>query len=180
MKNRSTLLLLFLISFTSLFAQKQELGKVTIDELQEKKHPLDTSAVAAILFKIGEVNFEFSPENGFTMVTKVKTKIKIYKKEGYDWANQAVRYYIAGNSKESVNFKNAVTYNLVDGKIEKTKLKSDGEFKEAINKFWSRKKITMPNVKEGSIIEYEYELISNQIGTIDRWDFQSSIPVNYS
>lgn len=162
-----------------LLAQKYELGKVTLEELSEKKHPRDTSAVAAFLFKVGTVNFEYSNENGFEMVTNVKAKIKIYKKEGYDWANQARRYYIGSNAKETLNFKNAITYNLVDGKIEKTKLKGDGEFTEKVNKFWNRKKITMPNVKEGSIIEFEYVLRTNQIGTIDRWEFQSSIPVDY-
>jgi hypothetical protein len=28
---------------------------------------------------------------GFEIITVVQTRIKIYKKEGYDWANQAVR-----------------------------------------------------------------------------------------
>lgn len=168
--------------FTALFsfAQKYELGKVTLDELNQKIHPKDSSAVAAILFNKGEVQFEFSPQKGFEMVRTVKTKIKIYKKEGYDWANFSQRYYVGDSNSEYLDFKNAVTYNVVDGKIEKTKLKSDGEFMEKVNKFWNRKKITMPNVKEGSIIEFEYVLRSVHISTIDKWDFQTSIPVNYS
>jgi hypothetical protein len=36
----------------------------------------------------------------------------------------------------------------VEGKIQITKLKNDGEFDEEINKYWGRKKITMPNVKK--------------------------------
>ena len=44
------------------------------------------------------------------------------------------------------------------GKIEKTKLTSEGEFDEKVNKYLNRKKITMPNVKEGSVIEFEYLL----------------------
>jgi hypothetical protein len=38
------------------------------------------------------------------MVTKVKKRVKIYKKEGYDWANQTIQYYIGSNLKESVSF----------------------------------------------------------------------------
>ncbi len=180
MTKRNGLLAFLLLVTLHLSAQKYELGKVTIDELKEKAHPLDTSAVAAILFKKGEVRFEYSENNGFELITKVICKIKIYKKEGYDWANHAERYYIGGNVKESVNFSDAITYNLVDGKIEKTKLKSNGEFDEKINKFWGRRKITMPNVKEGSIIEYKYEIVSSSIGSIDEWRFQTIIPVNYS
>jgi len=169
---KSLVIVLTFLSFSNINAQKFELGKVTIAELQEKVHPKDTSAVAAILFKTGRVYFE-----DLTTITRVKTKIKIYKKEGYEWANEEILHYIDG---ENVYFSDAVTYNLVDGKIEKTKLKSEGEFEQKINKYFSQKKITMPNVREGSIIEYEYTIRSGNFGSLRDWYFQSSIPVNYS
>jgi transglutaminase-like putative cysteine protease len=156
------------------------LEKVTIEELKEKMHPIDTSAVAAILFKKGEVRYEYSQDKGFNMVTEVNTRIKIYKKEGYEWANKKVNYFIGSSNKENVSFSDAVTYNLVAGKIEKTKLKNDGEFDEKINKFWGQKKISMPNIKEGSVIEFQYTLRSPSISSIDEWQFQTGIPVNYS
>jgi hypothetical protein len=174
------LFILAILFSSNLFAQKYELGKVTIEELQEKVFPKDTSAVAAILFNVGDVQINFNQTTGFTINTVVKTKIKIYKKEGYEWANKAVKYYIGGNSKEKVSFNNAATYNLVDGKIVRTKLKNDGEFDEKINKFWARKKITLPNVSEGSIIEFEYSMSSKAFGVLDIWEFQHSIPVVYS
>lgn len=172
------ILLLFLSNIV--FAQKLELGKVTLAELEEKQHPTESDAVAAVLFKKGVVKFEYSENNGFEMITIVKVKIKIYKKEGYNYANFSQRYYIGTNSKEKVDFSDAITYNIVNGKIEKTKLKNEGIFDEKVNRFWKRKKITMPNVKEGSIIEFEYRITSNQIGTVDEWEFQSDIPVNHS
>ena len=73
-----------------------------------------------------------------------------------------------------------MTYNLVNGKIEKTKLNGDGEFKDNVNKFWSIKKITMPNVKEGSIIEYKYTIKSPFFSNLQDWKFQQTIPVDYS
>ncbi len=162
------------------YSQKHDLGKVTVDELKENSFSADTSAVAAVLFNVGTVYFDYSNNEGFEMVTKVRTKIKIYKKEGYEWANKSVSYFIGGNSKEKVSFSDAATYNLVDGKVVKSKLKSDGEFDEKVNKFWGRKKITLPNVKEGSIIEYEYTLTSDNFGTLENWYFQLDIPVVYS
>jgi len=179
MKNIFLILLVFFLG-TTMNAQNFELGKVTIEELQQKVHPLDSSAAAAILFKKGETIFEFSDREGFVMVTKVKTKIKIYKKEGYKWANFEEEYYLVSDSKESISFSDAVTYNMVEGKIVKTKLKSDGEFDQKINKYWGQKKITMPNVMEGSIIEFEYTLRSPNFGTLKEWDFQTTIPVNFS
>ncbi|RZJ30800.1 MAG: DUF3857 domain-containing protein, partial [Flavobacterium sp.] len=109
-----------------------------------------------------------------------ETRIKIYTKDGYDWGNKAVRYYSAVNPTEKVTFSKAVTYNLVNGAIEKTKLKSDGEFDEQANKYWSVKKIAMPNVKEGSVIEYKYAIRSPYTSNFPLWSFQSTVPVNYS
>lgn len=177
---KKALLVVVLFSFSKMHAQNFELGKVSIAELQEKMHPKDTAAVAAILFEKGKNTFEYSQGEGFLMITEVKARIKIYKKEGYDWANKKVRYYLGSSSKESVSVSDAVTYNLVNGKIEKTKLKSDGEFDEVINRYWGQKKITMPNVKEGSVIEFEYTVRSHRIGSPRDWYFQTSIPVNYS
>jgi hypothetical protein len=176
-------LILFLVVsllYLNTTAQNFKLGKVSIEELQEKSHPKDSSAVAAILFEKGEVRFEYVEDKGFEIITVVQTRIKIYKKEGYDWANQAVRYYLANNGEEKIYFKDVATYNLVGDKIEKTKLKNDGEFDEEINKYWGRKKITMPNVKEGSVIEFEYIIKSPRFSELIDWSFQSSIPVDYS
>ncbi|MEN9908825.1 MAG: hypothetical protein RLZZ540_1974 [Bacteroidota bacterium] len=171
--------ILFLTVFSSK-AQDFRLGKVSIEELNEKGHPKDSSAVAAVLFEKAENKLVFSQERGFEIEFVVKTRIKIYKKEGYEWANKAFRYYLVNSMRENVSFSDAITYNLVNGKIEKTKLKSDGEFDEVINKYWGQKKITMPNVKEGSVIEYEYTLRSPNIGNPRDWYFQSDIPVNRS
>jgi transglutaminase-like putative cysteine protease len=168
------------LSFSKGTAQKFEMGKVSIAELQEKEHPKDPSAAAAILFEKGKITYEYSQSEGFDMVTTVSARIKIYKKEGYEWANKAIRYYIGSNAREKISFSDVATYNLVNGKIEKTKLKSDGEFDSNLNRYYAEKKIALPNVKEGSVIEYEYRILSPRIGKFRDWNFQSSIPVNYS
>ncbi|MCV2487460.1 DUF3857 domain-containing protein [Flavobacterium sp. SH_e] len=161
-------------------SQEFKLGKVSVAELEQKVHPKDTSAVAAVLYKKGVSRMEYDQNDGFYMMTDVETRIKIYKKEGYEWANQQVWYRNTTNLKERVFFTDAVTYNLVNGKIEKTKLKSDGSFDEVISKYRGQKKITMPNVKEGSVIEFRYTIKCPNEGIIRDWDFQTSIPVNYS
>ncbi len=177
MKKILAILLLFTLPT---FSQKYELGNVTTDELQQKTHPLDSNAVACILFRTGKVEFVYSYEDDFEIITTVKTKIKIYKKEGYDWANHSRQYYIGDNLKEKLNYHDAVTYNLVNGKIEKSKLKSEGSFDEKSSRYWNEKKIILPNVKEGSIVEYEYVLSSKRFWDIEKWDFQMDIPINFS
>lgn len=177
---KNTLIILICFISVNFFGQKRELGKVTVDELKQKNHGTDSSAVAAIMFKVGDVIFDYTQQDGFFINTTIRTKIKIYKKEGYDWANFEMLLYNEASAKQTLEIKSAYTYNLVGDKIEKTKLKSEGEFNEKVNKYWSKKKITMPNVKEGSIIEIEYTIKDEGTGLIDEWTFQDQIPVDYS
>ncbi len=51
------LLFLLLIVPSLIFSQKYELGKVTVEELMQSAHPIDSSAPAAILFKKGDTKF---------------------------------------------------------------------------------------------------------------------------
>ncbi|WP_264535257.1 DUF3857 domain-containing protein [Flavobacterium sp. N1736] len=170
----------FLFFVSKITAQEFKLGKVSIDELKEKRHSKDTSAVAAILYKKGNSKVEYNQNDGFVLTTEVETRIKIYKKEGYNYANQTIGYSISGGSKENVQISDANTFNLVNGKIEKTKLKSDGIFDELVNKFLGRKKITMPNISEGSVIEFKYTVKAPYVSWMRDWKFQYDIPVNHS
>jgi hypothetical protein len=176
---RKILLIAIALCYQTIFSQKTELGKVTVEELSEKIHPIDTSAAAAYIFKTGETKFNLNTDGNWTVMTEVKVKMKIYNKKGFENANNQVAYFVGGNASEKVFFYDAVTYNLVDGKVQKSKLKSEGEFTEKVNEDWKIKKIVLPAVKEGSIIEYRYQLISPYITRINDWYFQHSIPVNY-
>lgn len=162
-------------------AQKYELGKVTVAELEQKIHPIDSSAAAAILFKKGKTTFTYTEKTGFSAVHTYEFKIKIYKKEGLKWANQKVAYYVGYKNlnEDLLEFSNGVTYNLENGKVEKTKLESSGAFKKKINEYWNEKTITLSNVKVGSIIEYKYVLKSENISVFPDFDFQFDIPLNY-
>ncbi|PAM92577.1 transglutaminase [Flavobacterium sp. IR1] len=177
---KTSSILIFILFITSGFAQDFRLGKVSSAELLEKFHPKDTTASAAVLYEKGKSRIEYDVNDGFITVLEVEARIKIYKKGGYDLANKSVLYQNVTGLVEKVSFSDVYTYNLVDGKIEKTKLKSDGVFDEMVNKFYRTKKIAMPNVKEGSVIEYKYVIRSSSDRRIRDWNFQSFIPVNYS
>ncbi|WP_347343883.1 DUF3857 domain-containing protein [Flavobacterium sp. LC2016-01] len=174
MKFQNLVIVLFLcIGFSKINAQNFALGKVSIAELEEKMHPIDSSASAAVLFTKGLVKIN---NTGYTeRITQ--TRIKIYKKEGYDWSN--MQFSFPSGKLSAISITDVYTYNLVDGKIVKSKLKSEGEFLEKINKDYWAKKFTFPDVKEGSIIEYQVKVIGGSLNIMD-WDFQKSIPVNFS
>ena len=176
MNQKLTTLIITLLVCSTVFSQNFKLNKVTVEELTEKVHPLDSSAAAAYLFKLGKAYFELTGGR-FYLVNEVSAKIKIYKKEGYEYANFQVPFYTGGQSVRMF-FEDAATFNLVEGKVERTKLKSDGEFQEKINENYSMKKIALPNVKEGSVVEYKYTLKSPYFSYFPDWYFQHEVPVN--
>lgn len=182
--NNCFLIFLVLFSFTNnkVFAQKYELGKVTKAELVEKVNPNDTTAPATILFKKAKTIFRYYDEKGFVSITDFYIKLKIYKKEGFDWANFEIPYYVGYEviDNESISIVSAFTYNLEGDKIVKEKVTSEGKFKERINEYWESKSITFPNIKEGSIIELRYQLKSENLTELPDFQYQYKIPVNYA
>jgi hypothetical protein len=169
--------LFFLTQFLIAQSDNHELGKVTIEELQKPFSSIDSSAVAEYLFLKGSYIIDFNEEGRPVLNRVIEAKIKIYKKEGYEFANHEFPIY-AGGKKEFNYITHAITYNLVNGKIEKTKLKNESEFIEKINEQYELKKITMPNVKEGSIIEFKYTMRSvYEVFSFPEWFFQKSIPI---
>ena len=120
----------------AVFAQAQDFkfGKVSKAELEEKAHPILAEANAAVLFKKQYTNFLFSQSDGFTQMTKYYERIKIYNKEGYNWATKKIRLYDENNSSsENIVGLKGYTYTLQNNKIEKGKLKNENIFKEKQN-----------------------------------------------
>ncbi|MBK8502562.1 MAG: DUF3857 domain-containing protein [Saprospiraceae bacterium] len=72
------------------------------------------------------------------------------------------------------------SYNMVDGKIEKTKLTKESIFTKETSEHWKQLKITMPDVREGTVFEISYKVSSPFIFNLQSWTFQKSIPVVYS
>jgi hypothetical protein len=169
--------MLLLLSITC-FGQDFRQGKVSRAELEQKFHPADTSAPAAILYKKGQTYFTLDIDGYWTMVTDVEYRIKIYKKEGYKYATDKLTYYTGGKTVKAF-YSEASTYNLVNGEIERTKLKGDGEFKEKVEENYSQRTITLPNVKEGSVIEYKYTIVTPYTTVFRDWFFQYGIPANF-
>jgi len=167
-----------LIVAQTLTAQNYKFGKVSVEELKEKAHPDYPEAEASILYKKQKISFSYQQGNGFVQSNEIHERIKIYTKEGFDYATRMINLYVGGRStsSESVIGLKAYTYNLEGGKITKDKLQKDAIFDEETNKNYSRTKFTMPNIKEGCIIEFQYTVQSQLLG-IDDIGFQQLIPI---
>tara|TARA_R110002050_G_scaffold179118_2_gene312359 strand:- start:20765 stop:22795 length:2031 start_codon:yes stop_codon:yes gene_type:complete len=160
-------------------AQDYKFGKVSEEELAEKYYDRDSSTVASVLFRELSIRYVYIQSSGFKVVTDVHERVKIYKKEGFDYATVSEQLYKSdtGSEKESFKSLKAYTYNLVAGKIEETKLKGSDTFTEEVSKYYNKEKFTLPNVKEGSVIEYTYTLESPFSYSIDEIVLQYDIPI---
>lgn len=157
-------------------AQQYKFGKVSKEELSETVYALDSSANAAILYKNRKSYFTYLGGN-ITLTTDYFFRIKIYNKEGVDWATNKQYLSNSGGQRETFSGLKAYTYNLIDGKIEETKLDKKEIFKERVNDRLSTVKFTMPNVKDGSVIEYKYRVTSPFFWNVDDVVAQYEIPI---
>lgn len=165
------------------YAQKKEFkfGKITPEEFLTKASGKDSAAAAIKLFDVGNCYFEYNETTGFRYVFERHLRYKILTKSGYDLANYKIGLYRAsGSSKEDLYNMEAATYNMVDGKMVTSKITKDAKFTEEFNKNYTYKKFALPNVKEGSIIEFKYTIKSDFIFNIRGWSFQSDIPTLHS
>ena len=165
-----------LTSFNS-EAQEVKFGKVSKEELSKLSYEKDSSAAAAVLFRKVSVKYNYVQSDGFHVVTYVHERVKIYDKSGFDYATVDEKLYKSGSDKESVVGLKAFTYNLENGEVVKTKLKGSDTFSRSVNKYYNEEKFTMPNVKEGSIIEYQYRIDSPFSYSIDEIALQYDIPI---
>lgn len=152
-------------------APKITWGKIPKEDLAMTVYDKDTSASAVVLFDVGDLYFDFSRGNKY--VFERHTRIKILKRAGFDYANVAIYYLLAAEVK---GIKAQIF--LPDG----TKLAVDKKdfFEEKRSKGVGAKTFAFPNVQEGAIIEYKYNLESDFISSLEEWYFQRDIPVQWS
>ncbi|TDQ30657.1 DUF3857 domain-containing protein [Zeaxanthinibacter enoshimensis] len=159
------------------YAQDIKFGKITSEELEEKIYPNDSTAPAAVLYRDLDVRYHYNEATGFQVITAVHERIKIYDQEGFDYATIAQRLYQGKSKEESLSKLKGYTYNLVNGEVEKTKLKGSDTFSRDVNKYYKEETFTMPQVKEGSVIEYQYNVISPYSYSLDDIVLQYDIPI---
>lgn len=163
------------------YAQKDagiKFGKVSPDDFVINNPVADTSYGAVIIADIGESSFEGNNKGWFTLVYKHHRRVKIFNKKGMDLATVEVPLYVSTKSDDAEKLESlkAYTYNLEGGKVVETKMSKDAVFQDKLDKNHFVKKFTLPAVKDGSIIEYIYEVKSDFMFNLQPWNFQGQYP----
>lgn len=178
MKPQSLLVIIVLLVLNESFAQNYNFKKVSKEELLQNQHPTDPNANAAILYRETKTEFQYQEDSGWYLVTDYFERVKIYKKEGFDWANVTIDLY-KDSKEDKISGLRGYTYYLdSNDKVKTVKLEKDGIFNQETTKYLSQTKITMPDVREGCVVEYKYTITSPFIYNIDEFRFQEKIPVD--
>ena len=139
----------------------------------------DSAAAAVVLCDYGNTTFQYL-NNEFKLISERTTRIKILKKAGYDLATVQVPLYHRSTNEEKLSGLRGFTYNLVNGQVQKTKLESANTFIEERNSNVRVRKFTLPDVREGSVIEYSYFVTSDFFFNFQDWTFQREVPTRWS
>ncbi|MEO7924417.1 MAG: DUF3857 domain-containing protein [Chitinophagaceae bacterium] len=172
-----SLLLFFTVVTLAQTKSTAKFGSVTQKDFAPKIYSIDSNANAVVIADIGSSKIEGNSKGWFSLVYKHYKRVHILNKNGYEMADVSISLYSDGEDEEELDKLRAVTYNLENGKVVETKLDvKSGVFKDKINKNRVIKKFTLPNVKEGSIIEFEYTLRSDYLSNLQPWEFQGAYP----
>ena len=157
-------------------------GKVTPEDFNVQSILIDSSTNAVVVADVGKSVFiANTTEASFSLEYTEKKRIKIFNKNGFDAATITIPLYVDENNKsEKLENLVAFTFNLENGNLVQTKVDKSLVFTENHSKGLRYIKFTFPALKEGSLIEYSYQINSDFIFSLRPWIFQGDYPVMWS
>ncbi len=140
-------------------------------DLETVPNQLEKGAGATVLADYASAKMIY--DNGFRIEFKRHIRIKIFKSTGYGLANIQIPY---SKYDRFMDLK-AYTYNLDDGRPMTTAVARKQIYVEKVDPYRNMIRFTFPNIREGSVIDYHYTIIQQEIGAFRNMRFQRTIPV---
>ncbi|MEO7982890.1 MAG: transglutaminase domain-containing protein [Bacteroidota bacterium] len=142
------------------------------EEITMTECTFDKEADAIILF---DYAFSYYDDN-YQLITDRRVRIKILDQRGLDNATIKIPFYSKGGF-EMIRDIDGVTYTPGSGGAVTSRLSRKSVFTDKEDEHFSTVRFAMPNAKVGSIFEYKYSSIMKNYGGLDKWIFQSYLPV---
>jgi hypothetical protein len=161
------------------FAQDRDKVKHTLDKVTPADFVLpstpiiDSNTHAVILSDQGEVHYIGNDKDWFSCVYTRQTRIKILDKTAFKLATVSFNLYGEDENLQKLGNVAAITCNIENGQLAEQNLDSKDVFLTRRDKEQRVVKFTLPGVKEGSIIEYTYTIVSGYWHVLPAWEFQS-------
>lgn len=170
-------IILFLFLSSAAYSQNFTFGATTFSDIEFDRNTIDSNANAVVLKEFGTTSIQLDDATGsLNLFFEYHVKIKIFNKEGFKEANIVIPTYKDDTREEYISDLKASTFNYIEGKFVESIMNTKTVFTENKSKYTQLTKFTLPNLREGSIIEYTYRLKSPLIFNFKSWEFQSNIP----
>ena len=158
-------------------------GQPSLQELEMTTYSAQPDAEAVVLYKTTDMKYVIEGQD-IKVQYDVKGRLKVLKPEGAQHAMLAINYTVnddkPGNHETVTEIKGA-TFNLVNGQIEKSPLTSSMTSTRMAPDPQQRMMAALfPDVMAGSVVEYEYTIVSDLYLDIKDWEAQCEIPVAYT
>lgn len=162
--------IVLLLSSLPAFGQDIKFGKYKPSEFELSEVEFEPDADAVVL---EEVNKSFI--SNYVLISEINRRFKVLSEAGKSIGNVALRYY-AKDQIEVIQKLKAQIVNVENGEEKVIKLTKNDFFEVDAGNGWKEIRFTFPEVREGSILEYEYTKRDKSIVFIDGWVFQNGIP----
>lgn len=171
---------LLLLSGVYLQAQDFSFGKIKKEDFAITVDKIDTAANAFVLREYGSAEVSYDKNKGPVVQFFRHVRIRILNKEAYNYANFSIPLYKSGNDREVLMDIKGASYHLVGDKVVETEMTKANIFNENASENYAVTKAAIPQVQEGTIIEYRYRTESPFIFNLNAWEFQEDLPKIYS
>ncbi|MEM9819789.1 MAG: DUF3857 domain-containing protein [Bacteroidota bacterium] len=151
-------------------------GKVPSEDLQMTQYEADPEADAVVLNDHGLLRVELVGDDVRYRFIRHR-RVKLLKESAFSRATVHIPYYAFKRNPEKITSLKAQTLSP-EGKKSVVRNKAINDI--MIDSDWAAKVFTFPNVQEGSILEYRYEIVSGRITELRDWYFQEDLPIRLS
>lgn len=161
--------------FLTSSAQEMKFGKYSPADIDMTSCEFEPDAGAVVLGEVGRSYFI-----GSLLHTSKHFRTKILDNKASDKGNTVIRYYAGNDQQEMITELKAQTMRTEGGKEVVTKLSKNDFFDVDAGNGYKEIRFTFPQVEAGTIMEYEYTLISKNLTFLDGWVFPNDIPTVFS
>ena len=177
MKQNLSIFTACLMLLTTLHAYGEKADPNFIKEhLLKTRYDLDTDASAIVLDELVRIEVCQVSDKNYLYCTRkhVHKVIKLLKKSSFGLANEGFDFSIASN--HYIHSTSGTVYNLDKENVVPTELEKSDFIKSRVMDDDYRMSFTFPDVKEGSVIEYSYDLEYPFWGILPSWSISSDYP----
>lgn len=170
-------LFLSILAISKAYSQDFKYAGYTPGEMSLNKYAADTSANAVVLDEYGVSRINVTSDDRIKVIYDYHVKIKILNAKGFDKGTVQVPLRIYSDSEDELDdIKGQTTYLDEKGNTQWFALNPSSAFKVKQNQYYNLVKFTLPNLRNGCIIEYKYTTVSTNWGLFPEWHFQDDIP----